>query len=586
MKEQPKKVSNIVSGVTMFDLVRSQFRLKGEPYDFEGKDHLINIINDNPPQTVIMSGRQVEKSTTLSNKLGVNAVSTPKLRALYVGPVFKQVATFSKDRLVPLFSTSTPFVKDFISKKDGAKVSVTDITLTNYAYIALRSLYNDSVDSTRGLSNDIVCYDEVQDIVKDNIPVVNETLSHSFLVDPETGKRGRVIYTGTPKSRDNTIEHLWQSSTQDMLGFKCPRCGKWIIGGGIENIKEEGFACQHCRRIINLKEVSKEWIRSYERDKERPAVGYHISQLMMPWIPWNDVLDKFRGKAKYEDYRFFNEVLGYSYDNSEKVFTENEFKEKILSPITSYEGESIDSWDDMFEYANRFNISMFYIGNDWGSGGKSKTVTTIKAVIDNKLTPIFYKRYSSADEGHDTSTGEKLTGRELELYNIQKFMRIHPNSVLGVDYGDGYLEDQKLVKEFGLHRVFVIYHSDGLGALIKFDKATSKYVTNRTDIMSKYIREVESSYENPGSATLSFRGTWNMYSEMARDFIAVSREYRKSSGRIIYVHTDPDDSFHSAMYAYIAFLLKNQIVTPLLSSSEDEKTFLEQVIQNKESGYY
>ena len=77
-----------------------------------------------------------------------------------------------------------------------------------------------------------------------------------------------------------------------------------------------------------------------------------------------------------------------------------------------------------------------------------------------------------------------------------------------------------------------------------------------------------------------------MYSEMARDFIAVSREYRKSSGRIIYVHTDPDDSFHSAMYAYIAFLLKNQIVTPLLSSSEDEKTFLEQVIQNKESGYY
>jgi hypothetical protein len=41
----------------------------------------------------------------------------------------------------------------------------------------------------------------------------------------------------------------------------------------------------------------------------------------MPWIPWNDVLDKFRGKAKYEDYRFFNEVLGYSYDNSEKVLT-------------------------------------------------------------------------------------------------------------------------------------------------------------------------------------------------------------------------------------------------------------------------
>ena len=165
-------------------------------------------------------------------------------------------------------------------------------------------------------------------------------------------------------------------------------------------------------------------------------------------------------------------------------------------------------------------------------------------------------------------------------------MRQHPNSVLGVVYGDGYLEDQTLVKEFGLSRVFVIYHSDGLGALIKFDRATSKYVTNRTDVMSKYIREIKLSYENPGSATLGFIGNYDMYRPMAEDFIAVSREYRKSSGRIVYVHTDPDDSFHSAMYAYLAFCLSNGLITPLLSSNDDAKTFLEQVISQKNNGAY
>ena len=466
----------VIEGVSMFDFVKTQFRLKGEYYDFEGKEHLRNIINDLPSEMVIMSGRQVEKSTTVSNKLLAHAVSIPKLRLAYIGPVFKQVATFSKDRLMPLINTSTAYVREQGNRRLGAKLSVTDITLSNMSYIALRSLYNDSVDSTRGLSNDIVCYDEVQDIVKDNIPVVNETTSHSFLLDEKTSMRGRIMYTGTPKSKDNTIEQLWQASTQDMLGFKCPCCGKWIIGGGIENIKEEGFACDKCGRIIDLRGVKKEWIRTFELGKETKMVGYHLSQLMMPWITWMSVWSKFSGKDKYGDYRFFNEVLGYSFDNAEKIFTETEFKENII-----VKKDGIKDWESLWKYATKFRVPRYYLGLDWGHGEKSKTVFTVSVFMEGKLTKIFVKKF-----------GPKDGGRKSELDYVRNFMTRYPNSVLGVDYGDGYLEDQELVKEFGLSRVFVIMHNDALGSLIRYKPNEQYYITNRTDIMSKYFGDVKS----------------------------------------------------------------------------------------------
>lgn len=545
VKPKPKKERIIIEDVTMFDFVKTQLRLKGEHYDFEGKDYLKNIMNDLPSEMVIMSGRQVEKSTTLSNKIVSHAINIPKIRIAYIGPVFKQVATFSKDRLMPLLNTSTPYVRSYGDRKSGAKLSVTDITLTNMSYIALRSLYNDSVDSTRGLSNDVVCYDEVQDIVKDNIPVVNETTSHSFLLDEDTGMRGRIMYTGTPKSKDNTIEQLWQASTQDMLGFKCPRCGKWIIGGGIENIREEGFSCAHCSRVIDLREVSKEWIRSFGKDDGVKMVGYHLSQLMMPWITWKSVWSKFSGKDKYEDYRFFNEVLGYSFDNSEKMFSETEWKSNIIAAR-----EGVKDWESLWKYANTYSVPMYYLGLDWGHGTKSKTVFTVSAFMEGKLTPIFVKKFGPSDGG-----------RDAELKYVQKFMRERHNSVLGVDYGDGYLEDQKLVEEFGLRRVFVIMHNDALGSLIRFKPKENYYITNRTDIMSKYFGEVK-------GGEIAFIGVWDgMWDVVAVDYIAVSRE-RRSTGRHFYTHIDPDDAVHSNLYSAIAFWIKNGTIKPSLSEGD------------------
>jgi hypothetical protein len=208
---------------------------------------------------------------------------------------------------------------------------------------------------------------------------------------------------------------------------------------------------------------------------------------------------------------------------------------------------------------------MYYLGMDWGHGDKSKSVFTVSIFANGKLTPIFVKKFIPADGG-----------RDYELKYVQSFMRKYPNSVLGVDYGDGYLEDGKLIEEFGAQRVYIIMHNDSMGAIIKFDINGNHYVTNRTMIMTKHFATVNNN-EFP------FIGQWEgMWDDIFSDYIAVTRE-RRRNGRVVYVHTDPDDAMQSNLYSNIAFMLRNGILKPMFSdrSSEDFYRELEVIYQNE-----
>ena len=67
-----------------------------------------------------------------------------------------------------------------------------------------------NADRARGIPAYALFIDELQDILGDNIPVIEQCLSHA----PEQWKQ--YVYAGTPKSLDNIIETYWSShSTQN-----------------------------------------------------------------------------------------------------------------------------------------------------------------------------------------------------------------------------------------------------------------------------------------------------------------------------------------------------------------------------------
>ena len=75
---------------------------------------------------------------------------------------------------------------------------------------------NDSADAARGISADLLLVDEFQDIAAGDLPVLQETLSHST--------DGRTILTGTPKSIDNHLSAVFHQSTANEWTMTCEGC--------------------------------------------------------------------------------------------------------------------------------------------------------------------------------------------------------------------------------------------------------------------------------------------------------------------------------------------------------------------------
>ena len=539
-KNEEKKIINI----DRFELIKTQFRLKGDPFDFTNKDYLKPIINRSPGKMMMKTARQVEKSTTVGNRSLSNMISKDKYKVTYVTPINKQAKEFSKDRMIPLIKTS-PFVKHGYASTSNTSLAVNSIKLDNFSTLNVRSTFGTGADSIRGLSNDELDYDEVQDIDWDDIPIINECLSHSQYVN-EFGGRGTILYTGTPKTLDNTIESLWQASTQTVLTVKCPFCNSHLYGGGEKNIDKNGFLCTHCGRTFEIGDQSKFWVSSFAKDNERQIEGFHLSQLMMPWINWNSILNKYQGKDSYPIYKFYNEVLGLSYDNSEKIFTLSYLQGILIR------NENEDSWDKLQGTYSRQGQRM-YMGVDWGTGTVSFTIITLLVRKEGKYIPIWIKKFHGNE-------GEGL--KPLDL--IKTLMRQYPGIILGLDYGAGFFMNTELMEAFGPDRVKIFYHSNS-NYIIKYSETKRIFVTDRTDVMTKFFTAIK-------RGDYQFRGSYEMYEEFFPDFIAINLEYNTSLRKYVYTHktTTPDDAVHSGLYAYLTGEMDGKFLVPLLAAKEEK----------------
>jgi hypothetical protein len=180
------------------------------PFSFEGRRHLQQIYNTPARKVLLCCGRQVEKSTLLGNIALTYMTLVVGLRILFVSPSSTQTKTFSNDRIKEPIETSPllrRFTTDMLAKNIFTKQFVNRSMITlRYAYL--------KADRTRGIPAWQLFLDEIQDILRDNVPVIEHCLSHA----PERWRRQ--IYSGTPKSLDNLIEdYRANQSTQ----------GEWVV---------------------------------------------------------------------------------------------------------------------------------------------------------------------------------------------------------------------------------------------------------------------------------------------------------------------------------------------------------------------
>ncbi|MDF2841702.1 MAG: hypothetical protein K0R00_128 [Herbinix sp.] len=497
------------------------FQLDGRPFRLTDRHYLKPIYDADIEEGIIMSGRQVEKSTTNSTMIGTLTLTKPHFKALYFAPLTSQVREFSKERIGKIYEYSQDQVvkNNFIGKQDSQAVQFKEFNNGSINYF--KHCFG-MADNIRGITVNGVWGDEIQDIHIDAIPVIKETQSHAL----DAGARMRVTwYTGTPKTFSNTIQQYWDRSTQNEWIVKCPHCNTHQVMG-IKNLEPTRFVCRKCKRDLpKASIINGFW---YELQPDRKLKGFRISQLMVPWIQADDIWAKY---TTYSSDKFHNEVLGRSYENADKPFTS-----LVLAGISTNDLK-------LYPRAEReFSNTKNFMGVDWGTGEKSFTVVTIYSYNSSgRFQMIFNKRYEK---------GEELDP-DWQLRDICNLMNLFRIAYAIVDWGFGFVQYKKLRALFG-SRVAACYYSFNQNQKAKYNPQKTMWVVNRTEVMQQYITAVhKKEILWPGSDR-------SKYSWLYDHHLVELAEYRKAqSGKsedLFYTHPEgqPDDGLHSCVYAYLA----------------------------------
>ena len=425
--------------------------IDGKPPDFESffmhKDIYDSAFSS---ELLLKCSRQVGKSVLEASMLILSSVFHKFYNSLHVSPQELQMHQFVKGKLDPMIKHSPGIKALLTSNMIGYKEFVNGSRIyLRYAKV--------NADRIRGISADSIYYDEVQEILWDVIPIINECLAES--------KYMRRIYAGTPKSLDNTIEFLWTQSKQYEWHVKCDACGHVNIpydGETMEKmIGKEGPICTKCGKY--LYPPSGRW---EPMNPEGRILGFHITRLLM--YPKDETKRKKQWKEvliKYETYpknQFYNEVLGVSVPVGGQPLTMTEIMQATYNlPM-------------VIARTPEYKVEKVYMGIDWGiMAEKSFTVITIGGFdTDGKFKVLYAKRF------YDTNILEYID-EIVRIFTQSNAVRI------GADFGAGATNNMLLRQKIGdYNRVFEFMYT-AQKELYRFSKG--KIMLDRTQALDRVI---------------------------------------------------------------------------------------------------
>lgn len=518
------------------------------PLTFDERRYLIRPYDTAARRVLLLFSRQTEKSTTLGNKLLALSNMRPLYNSLFVSPSAMQTSVFSKSRLADIIDIS-PLLK---AQTHNALVNnLLEREFINRSKIYLRYAFLNA-DRIRGLSVNAIFADEIQDLIMDNMPVIEETASRF--------KNSLFIYSGTPKSFDNTIEQYWsKSSTQSEWVLPCERHGvpgdsgswHWNILAE-KNIGLRGPICERCGGALNIEHPMGQWV---EMNPGAEFEGYRVCRLMVPWFAknpdkWKDIV---AARTRYPTAQFMNEVLAISYDSGTKPLTRADV---IQACDRRFKNEEDAAYANIVEKGLRC-----YFGIDWGVGeGSSYTVLSISAYArdDDAIQIVYSRRF----DGHYSDPEEQM--KEI----LRLIGRFQPYYV-GADYGMGFMPNKILLSKMGPGKMHPFQYVVRAPSKLAYSGKLHRYILHRTAVMSDIFSAIK-------ARKIRFP-SWETYQRpYSEDILAIYSEYSETLRMIRYDHARgvPDDTFHSIVYAVLASMIDRRrpdIMAPLKEGSQADK---------------
>ena len=513
----------------------------------KGMRYLEEVYDTDARRTLFMSGRQVAKSTTLGNKLLSYSVLRPHFKSLYVSPAQLQTSQFSNDRIkLPIYYSdhlSTFVSGDLVDRVNHRQfINGSEIRL-RYAFL--------NADRIRGIMTDLLCIDELQDILVNLLPVIEETLF--------TSPYKLRCYAGTPKSEDNTLAYYWYNySTQNEWVVPCDRGSQhggkrhWNVVGekNLPDKSEDGLVCNRCKKSIDADHDVAQWAAGNPEPKDEkgrllevPFEGFRIPQLISPFADWREILDSY---GRYSRQRFYNEKLGLPFDSGLRPLVKEDIKRNCDPEASIYPGP--------FKYDYNFARSVpdTWMGLDWGTGENSFSYVTIVGYSEGRLRLLYFKRF----------VGEEIEP-DRQLAAIHDLVRLFSVKRIGCDYGGGFYMNDKLTRIYGLERVFKFQYVAQHKQKVRWDSQLGRYLLRRSEIMSDIFQAIK-------RGVFTFPRWEEMDQSMAKEMLSIHSEYNETLRLTMYNRSPgtPDDGFHSFLYAFMVSNIDHRRVDVILPTRE------------------
>jgi len=490
-----------------------------------------------------IDGVVTHNSTLLGNRIVTYSCMVPSFRTLYVSPSSTQTKTFSADRIKEPMETSD-VLRSFTTTL--LQQNVFEKQFVNRSKITLRFAFLNA-DRTRGIPTWLLALDELQDILPDNIPVIEQSASHA----PPQWRR--FLYAGTPKGLDNVIEYYRSGtskgrpmSTMGEWVVPCDRCGSNAEGAagrywnilGEKNIQRSGLSCERCGQRINPMHPDSQWA---SMQSDGIFESYRIPQLMVPWRPWEEIMLDY---GRYDRARFYNEVLGISYDSGLRPLTKQQVKECCNPEITMH--------PSALEHYKQLGAGQpIFAGLDWGTGENSYTVLVLATYVNQKFRVFYIHRFTGEDVDPVPQL-EKIC-EMISYFNVR---------LIGADYGGGFDKNDHLVRKFGPKRLQKYqYLPQRAKKKVFWNPQFRRWQIVRTECMSDIFNAIKrKQFEFP---------RWEEFEDpYSTDMTNIFSEYNESLRMTQYTHGpgNPDDSFHALLTCFFVSMLavpRPDIVSPI-----------------------
>jgi hypothetical protein len=516
------------------------FYLDGVPLKlpYESTRHLYPIYNKPSNAILLKFARQTHKSTTVAFKTVLPCLKYPNFHSLYVAPTGNQVSVFSTDKLDGAIRGSSVIKENFLTTQ--TKDQITYKELANGSKIYLRSAFH-TADAVRGISSDQTSIDEVQDIVSDHIPVIEQSMGHSLAKYDHMKDRipglpmhffNSKIYAGTPKSIDNTMEKYWLKSSMCEFLIHCTNqgCGKWNYIDEC-NIGEVQLICRKCGKPIFYE--NGQWV---SMNQGGFISGYRLPSIVLPWInniknPEAWKINVIQPRSIYSAEKYANEVLALSYAAARHPLSAPE----LQACCEDYDMITEDTYD-MNPLLKGVNVIV--AGIDWGKGelsitGSSFSILCITALIRGKYKVIFMKRYSG-----------KLSDPILQIEDMLRIIFKFQCKLVIADTGDGRTSNAMMVEALGPTRFAEAYEHGTIRQKIRWEREKGIYVFNRSRVMVDAIMSIK-------RTEIGFF-KYDQFKEFQSDFTGIYSEYSDSTRMTKFDHVTADDCFHGFLFSTVA----------------------------------